>query len=89
MQSLKTTIGNKVRETLGIQASFVGRKLTVFPDDLFLVSHPKSGNTWIRFLICNLIYPELDITFTNINNMIPDIYLTSNRELQQVPRPRI
>ncbi|MEO1670211.1 MAG: hypothetical protein AAFR77_05380, partial [Cyanobacteria bacterium J06631_2] len=55
MQSLKTTIGNKVRETLGIQASFVGRKLTVFPDDLFLVSHPKSGNTWIKLQIKNLI----------------------------------
>ncbi|MEM6611692.1 MAG: sulfotransferase domain-containing protein [Cyanobacteria bacterium P01_C01_bin.72] len=89
MQSLKTTIGAKVRETLGIQASFVGRELTVFPDDLFLVSYPKSGNTWMRFLIGNLMYPEVDITFTNINKIIPDIYLTSNRELRQIARPRI
>ena len=89
MQSLKTTIGAKVRETLGIQASFVGRKLTVFPDDLFLVSYPKSGNTWMRFLIGNLMYPEVEITFTNVNKIIPDIYLTSNRELRQITRPRI
>ncbi|MEL6910716.1 MAG: sulfotransferase domain-containing protein [Cyanobacteria bacterium J06598_4] len=89
MQPLKTIIGIKVRETLGIQAPSVGRKLTIFADDIFLVSYPKSGNTWIRFLIANLLYPDTDITFANIKNIIPDIYLTSNRELLQMARPRI
>ena len=89
MPSLKTSIGIKVRETLGIQAYSVGRKLTVFPDDIFLVSYPKSGSTWMRFLISNLLYPDTTITFANIQQLIPDIYLSSNRELLQVPRPRI
>ena len=35
-----------------------GNELTVFPDDTFLVSYPKSGNTWIRFLIGNLAYED-------------------------------
>ena len=34
-----------------------GRNLRVFPDDVYIVSYPKSGNTWTRFLIANLIYP--------------------------------
>lgn len=89
MRSLKTNIGTKVKQTLGIQPNSVGRKLTVFSDDVFLVSYPKSGNTWIRFLISNLLYPEVDITFANIQNLIPDIYLASNRELLQISRSRI
>ena len=28
-----------------------GRGLTIFPDDIFLVSYPRSGNTWARFLL--------------------------------------
>lgn len=89
MRSLKTNIGTKVKQTLGIQPNSVGRKLTVFPDDVFLVSYPKSGNTWIRFLISNLLYPEVDITFASVQNIIPDIYLASNRELLQISRSRI
>ena len=89
MPSLKTAIGIKVKEILGIQAYSVGRRLTIFDDDVFLVSYPKSGNTWTRFLIGNLLYPETDITFANIQNIIPDIYLTSDRQLHKIPRPRL
>lgn len=89
MPSIKTAIGIKVREKLGIQPYCIGRNLTVFPDDVFLVSYPKSGSTWIRFLIGNLLYPDINITFASIQNIIPDIYLTSDRQLLQLSRPRI
>ena len=35
-----------------------GMSLKVRPDDTFLVSYPKSGNTWMRFLIANLLQPN-------------------------------
>ncbi|MGA2389734.1 MAG: sulfotransferase domain-containing protein [Candidatus Sulfotelmatobacter sp.] len=66
-----------------------GRGVTVFPDDIFLVSYPRSGNTWTRFLLGNLIYQKDPITFTNIESKIPEIYFNPDRFLRRLPRPRI
>ncbi|MGA3092592.1 MAG: sulfotransferase domain-containing protein [Terriglobales bacterium] len=66
-----------------------GRRVAVFPDDIFLVSYPKSGNTWTRFLIANLVYPERNPDFSNINALVPDIEGMAKRELARAPRPRV
>lgn len=66
-----------------------GRDLDVFPDDVFLLSYPKSGNTWTRFLIANLAYPERRPDFTNINALVPDPEALSKRHLARLMRPRI
>ena len=66
-----------------------GRNLRVYPDDIFIVSYPKSGNTWTRFLIANLVYPETPADFSNINRLTPDPEGISKRELARMPRPRI
>ena len=66
-----------------------GRNLQVLPDDIFLVSYPKSGNTWTRFLIANLAYPEKNPDFSNINVLIPDPEAMAKRDLERAPRPRI
>jgi hypothetical protein len=66
-----------------------GRLLTVFPDDVFLVSYPRSGNTWSRFLIGNLVYPEDRLTFANVESRVPEIYLFPDHVLRALPRPRI
>src|SRR5690348_7935150 len=81
------------RLMMGVRVAFglhqPGRNLRVFPDDLFIVSFPKSGNTWTRFLIANLVYPEANPDFTNINLLIPDPEALSKRRLSSLPRPRI
>ena len=66
-----------------------GRGVTVYPDDVFLVSYPRSGNTWTRFLLGNLIYPDEPVTFSNIESRIPEIYFNRDRVLQALPRPRM
>jgi hypothetical protein len=66
-----------------------GNNLVVFPDDTFLVSYPKSGNTWTRFLIANLLYPKKHPDFSNINELIPDPEALSKRQLDRLPRPRL
>jgi len=75
------------KQFLGLHAP--GRNLQVLPDDIFLVSYPKSGNTWTRFLIANLVYPEKNPDFSNINNLIPDTEAMAKRDLERAPRPRI
>jgi len=66
-----------------------GRNLLVFPDDVFILSFPKSGNTWTRFLIANLAYPDTPANFSNINRLTPDPEALSKRELARMPRPRL
>ena len=66
-----------------------GRGLTVFPDDIFLVSYPRSGNTWTRFLLGNLIDQNDLVTFSNIESRIPEIYFNRDRFLRQLLRPRM
>jgi hypothetical protein len=66
-----------------------GRALTVYPDDLFLTSYPRSGNTWARFLIANLAYPDQAVGFANIESLIPAIYFFPDRVFRAMPRPRI
>jgi Sulfotransferase domain len=66
-----------------------GRGLTVLPDDVFIVSYPRSGNTWTRFLVGNLVYQDEPVTFANVESRIPEIYLFPDRVLLSLPRPRI
>ena len=66
-----------------------GRGLTVFPDDIFVVSYPRSGNTWTRFLLGNLTSQNEPVTFANIESLIPEIYFNSDHAMRRLPRPRI
>jgi hypothetical protein len=65
------------------------RSLRILPDDRFLVSYPKSGNTWVRFLVANLLHPETPASFANIHELLPDPEGTAKRIFDRMPRPRI
>lgn len=66
-----------------------GRKIYVEPDDTFIVSYPRSGNTWTRFLIANLLHPDKSVSFANIETLIPDIHAVPRKLLRTVPQPRV
>ena len=76
-----------VKYILGLDLG--GRRFTTFEDDMFVVSYPRSGNTWLRFLLANLRYPNLSVGFANINGLIADPAVSTNRFLKRLPRPRI
>jgi hypothetical protein len=67
----------------------IERDITIFPDDVFLTSYPRSGNTWTRFLVGNLVHTNEPVTFLSIERLVPDMYKSSDRRLRTLPRPRI
>jgi hypothetical protein len=72
-----------------LERDIAGRGFEVFPDDILLVSYPKSGNTWLRFLVGNMMNPNERITFANVEQKVPDIYAQSKLGLKKTPRPRV
>jgi hypothetical protein len=65
------------------------REITIFNDDTFLTSYPRSGNTWTRFLVGNFLHPNEPVTFLNIERLVPDMYKTADWVLRRHPRPRV
>jgi Sulfotransferase domain len=67
----------------------IERDITVYPDDVFLTSYPRSGNTWMRFLVGNLIHETEPVTFLKLERLLPDMYIHSDRDMRGMPRPRV
>lgn len=67
----------------------VGITLDIFADDVFLIAYPKSGNTWTRFLLGNLLHPDKEVTFLNIPELIPHIDVKPRTFFEKMVRPRV
>jgi hypothetical protein len=87
-------MGRALRALAEAKRVLTGRQMarrgaTIFPDDVYLVSYPRSGNTWTRFLVANLLNPEDPATFTNIESRVAEIYFNPDHALRKLPRPRL
>lgn len=71
---------------MALRRKTAGHKVQVFDDDVFLVSYPRSGNTWARFLIGNVMNPDDPVTFANLELRVPSIYTFPDRVLRHLPR---
>jgi len=60
----------------------------IYDDDTFFVSYPRSGSSWVRWLIAAVQNPEIDFRVQNINEVVPDMY-TMRPRLASYPRPRM
>lgn len=63
------------------------------PTDVFLVGHPKSGNTWVAYMFANIIFADSsnEVTLANVGNYIPAIHGHDTRikEYSKLPDPRV
>jgi len=50
------------------------RKYGVSRDDVFLVSYPRSGNTWVRFMLLQARPDFSENDFSRIEEIIPDMH---------------
>jgi Sulfotransferase domain len=80
-------LGATIKYLLGKDVA--GRSLRTYPDDTFIVSYPKSGNTWTRFLVASLIHSEEPMTFMKADQVIPTIDAQSRKYFKDLPRPRV
>ena len=72
-----------------LEKNAAGRLAPALDDGIFLVSFPKSGNTWTRFLIGNLTHPEEPVTFANVSRIVPDIYVAGVNQIRSSVPPRV
>lgn len=79
---------NKGKNALFRSNSSVTSKLIgpIRDTDTFICSYPKSGNTWLRFIIANGISNE-EISLISVNKHVPDIYNFST-EIKDIEGPR-
>lgn len=60
---------------------------TPHPEDVWVVSYPKSGNTWVRFLLSDLLSGGQPVSWDRIDEYVPDIYQARDR-IQRMSGPR-
>jgi len=75
------------RRTLPYYFMPVRHRIKIRNDDVFIVSYPRSGNTWIRFLLGSIIYNK-KVNWDTMENYIPDIYRNTAYQLNKIKSPR-
>lgn len=66
-----------------------GRNIRTRPGDCFLVGYPKSGNTWLNFLVASLIAESVrEVDFKSINRLVGDVHALTPLQLHRMPTPR-
>lgn len=71
---------------IGMGVSQDSMDMEFSPDDIFFVSYPKSGNTWLRFLVGNYLTNN-QCDFTNADLLIPDIHFNP-QQIEKLSSPR-
>lgn len=87
----------KCRNILSVPTYRRTTPVNYYAEDIYLVSYPKSGNTWLRFLIANALKIHFDIprevNFFSLHEFIPDIHtsrhLRSRSFFDEYNLPRI
>lgn len=65
----------KISKLLWPRNDFI-RAENIKESDIFLVSYPRSGSTWVRAIIAQILYDESKInSLKSLNSLVPDIHV--------------
>lgn len=53
-------------------------------NDIVLIGYPRSGMTWLQFILANLYFPDIEHDFSTIHKLIPS--LDSEKEFKNINR---
>jgi len=62
-------------------------EIKLYESDFHLVSYPRSGSSWLRYMLAHMLYPGREWNLQTINSFFPDIYVVG-LNLASYCRPR-
>ena len=66
---------------------------TLLTTDVFLVGHPKSGNTWVAFMLAVILNEKIGkkVTMANLSEFVPNLHMPGVKitNFKDLPSPRI
>lgn len=96
--SIKKPINREIKRLKSYRESALINRFNYRNDDVIIVSYPKSGSTWLRFICAHLIKNkfqsnDIEIDFQSLNRIIPaisyDAINKANVDFDSLPSPRI
>jgi hypothetical protein len=76
-----------LRQQISYRLSF--RLARIRDTDRFIVSYPRSGSTWVRTVLSNIIVPDADSDPSVFNQIIPGTSIRTLRTIHRLQSPRL
>lgn len=75
----------KRRYTLPLAHRLIGHR----PDDRYIIGYPRSGNTWLRIILTNILVPDANSDPYIIQSTLPGVSFKQINRINQFPSPRL
>jgi len=74
-RSLSHVVRERLFQIFSYNSVSIPRAPRLKPDDVMLLSYPRSGNTWLRTICAFMMYEDRQIkNFDDITRLLPDVY---------------